>query len=250
MSPDRKLIHTHIKSYVKTHYFAIFKTIVLLLILSALIQFIFDNIIMALNISALNFLSTVCSQYLSTLVIGVFTLTLVHALRHHQNMSIQKVIEMSKQYKSIIIPLSLEMTVILSLASGFGSLIHPLAYVALLVFVSLAMAFTFPLILDNPTYKAHQLIEASFIMTRTHRVDMMFLQMKPVLIAMIPLIMTLFLNPNLMYANSLNAAIGQVVYWIAYTLFGVLLVFFMGQIFSVFGFVYVYLTADALHPLE
>jgi hypothetical protein len=250
MKPDRKIIHSHLKSYVKKHYWPIFTTLVLMIVFLSLFQIGFDFLINSLNHSNLNILSLIMTQWLGIIGLGCFTFALVEVIRNHEIMSPHKVFEVLKSHTLAIILLSLEMTFIMALFSSFGLLFHPLFYTVLVIFLFLAMAFAFPLMIDSPDLKPHELIEASFKLTRGHRIDMMLLQLKPLLLAMSPLLLTVFLSPNLGVSNSLREVVNQVIFAIAYGLSATLLLVLLGQIFTVFGFVYAYITSDAQHPLD
>ncbi|MBS3972431.1 MAG: hypothetical protein KGZ84_05415 [Erysipelotrichia bacterium] len=250
MKSDRKRIRSHLNAYAKKHFFEILKVLLTIFILTTIIQLTFDFLIMGLESSFFNFISILLSYWLSVVGVGVFTLTLASVIRNHETIRLNKVIEVSKFYWTKIQLLAILMTLILSGVNAISGMIHPIIQSASMAFFTLAMSFAFPLLIDNPTFKPYELIEESFKMTRGHRVDMFLLQMKPLLYVFAPLMITFFLYPDVGYSTSLSALIGNSVYWIAVAISMILLLFVVGRIFVVYGYVYAYLTSDVQHPLE
>jgi uncharacterized membrane protein len=250
MKSDRKVIRLQLNAYVKNHSLEIFKVLLTIFVLSAIIQLSFDFLIMGLSSPLFNIVSILLSYWLYVVSIGVFSLTLASVIRNHETLSIKKVIEISKFYWPKIQLLVILMTLIFSVLNALSGMIHPIINFAAMAFITLSTAFTFPLLIDNPTYKPYELLEESFKMTRGHRVDMFLLQMKPLLIAWSPLIITSFLNPGVWYSTPLSEVVGNTVYWIALSISVFLMLLAAGRIFAVYGYVYAYLTSDAQHPLE
>lgn len=238
MKIDRKEMRSNIYNYVKAHYWALFRPLLIIFILTNTIDFAFWWFIDRNNLTNLVYVSNFISYFLSIYGFGVYTVALVDCIRTEQTMSVKRVISVIQTQKSRLFILSLMMTFLQVLLAVIGAMIHPIVENLILAFMMLAYAFAFPISVDQPSLKSIEVISASFKQTTGLRWDMFLLETKPLLIVLIPLTFAIIYANPMVWLTSNNLSNGIIVFGIFIACAIILTLYVMPKVYSVFGFVY------------
>ena len=238
MKIDRKEMRTNIYDYVKVHYWALFRPLLIIFILTNTVDLAFWWVIDRNNLTNLVYVSNFISYFLSIYGFGVYTVALVDCIRTEQTMSVKRVISVIQTHNSRLFLLSLMMTFLQLIFAVIGAMIHPIVENLILAFMMLAYAFAFPISVDQPSLKNTEVIMASFKQTTGLRWDMFLLEIKPVLIVLIPLTFAIMFADPFIWLTSSNSSNGIIVLGIFIACAIILTIYVMPKVFSVFGFVY------------
>lgn len=249
MNMNRKAIRSSIYDYVKAHYWALFTPLFIIFILTSIVDLIIGWVLVKNNLQNLVYISTFISYLLSIYGFGVYTIALVDCLRTEQTMSVKHVINVIQTQRSRLFLLSLEMTFLLVILAIIGAMIHPIVESLTLAFISLAYAFAFPISVDQPSLNNIKVISASFKQTTGLRWNMLLLQLKPVLIVLVPVFIAVYaIQSTLTSPNSMSNA--NIFFWIAMACALLLFLRAMPKVLSVYGFVYQSMTTQTTETIN
>jgi hypothetical protein len=250
MKIDRKEMRSSIYDYVKVHYWALFRPLLIIFVITNTVTLAFWWFLDRNNITNLTYVSNFISYFLLIYGSGIYTVALVDCLRAEQTMNVKRVVSVIQTHNSRLFLLSLMMTFLLIILTIIGAMVHLVVENLIYAFMMLAYAFAFPISVDQPSLKNIEVISASFKQTTGLRWDMFLLETKPMLIVLIPLTFAIIFADPFIWLTSNNLSNGIIVFGIFIACAIILTLYVMPKVFSVFGFVYQSITPQRAEIIQ